>query len=198
MWWQRAARQRWIMGLELDDATACYALTVSCADNTDEPSSELPRPDEALERKQLTAALAAKLRAIHPRERTALLLWCGFPDNDERTFEQIGELAGICRERARQLVQHALRQMRCRSNTRLYEALGWDWAIASSPLDVSAALERERQRQLQQDQNASKSELEQAKLVTGQAFQRFQDGRRLGESYLEWIQRVYKVTVLEQ
>jgi RNA polymerase primary sigma factor len=72
----------------------------------------VPSPAAAVTRQLLRRDLARVLDHLSERERRIIELRYGLADGQRRTLEQIGELLGMTRERARQIEAEALRRLR--------------------------------------------------------------------------------------
>lgn len=67
-----------------------------------------PQPQEALIRDELKRLLDELLETLTERQQQILRLYFGMDDGICRTFEQIGQLLGISKERARQVYRQAM------------------------------------------------------------------------------------------
>jgi len=79
-------------------------------------------PDQEIETREKLGLVALEMSELHPKARRILELRFGLNGEREHTFDEIGELCGFCRERARQLVQNAVKEVRQRA----YRLLGKD------------------------------------------------------------------------
>jgi RNA polymerase primary sigma factor len=73
-----------------------------------------PPQDEQFDRHRLTEALRAEIAALPRRERTIIESRFGLDGAMIHTFQELGDLIGVSRERARQLEHEALRRLRRR------------------------------------------------------------------------------------
>ncbi len=73
----------------------------------------LPSPEEEYDKKELREVVAHILGSLSPKERIILDLRFGFSGEDEPlTYEEIGEVLGVSRERVRQIGARVLRQLK--------------------------------------------------------------------------------------
>jgi len=72
----------------------------------------LPDPIEEVMQKDLARVMNDCLDSLTPREAKVLRLHFGLDRDRDYTFEQIGEILGVTRERVRQIEAKALRKMR--------------------------------------------------------------------------------------
>lgn len=82
------------------------------------PSSGGGNPESLLMDAQSSAALRGLLDTIAPREAEVVRLRCGI-DCDEHTYEEIGKVFGIGKERVRQIEAKAMRKLRHPSRTNM-------------------------------------------------------------------------------
>jgi RNA polymerase primary sigma factor len=70
------------------------------------------RPDESTAIHLRRRELALAIQHLEPRLQEVLTLRFGFADGEPKTFEEVGEILGVTRERARQLQVRALKTLR--------------------------------------------------------------------------------------
>ncbi len=75
-------------------------------------------PELELQARQLRAAVTSALQKLTPREERVLRLRFGF-DGEDLTFEQIGNMFGVSRERIREIEAKAIRKLRHPANTKM-------------------------------------------------------------------------------
>ena len=80
---------------------------------------QTPQPQEELVRRELKDALDGLIAALNPRQQQILRLRYGMEDGVCRSFEEIGKVLGISKERARQIERLAMDKLQ-----RLGEGLG--------------------------------------------------------------------------
>jgi RNA polymerase primary sigma factor len=68
--------------------------------------------------KELAAEIEALIERLTPREQLVLRLRFGLDQEDEHTFEEIGNTLGLTRERVRQIVAAALTKLNRASQAR--------------------------------------------------------------------------------
>ena len=101
---------------------AAYLNIVSLDKPVDEESDSLlrdfiedtdtPNPADAASFLVLKEQLEEVLNTLTPREKDVLKLRYGLEDGRERTFEDVGKIFGVTRERIRQIEAEALRKIR--------------------------------------------------------------------------------------
>ena len=69
---------------------------------------QAPQPQEELMRRELKAAMDGLLARLDDRQQRILRLRYGMEDGNCRSFEEIGKLLGISKERARQIARQAM------------------------------------------------------------------------------------------
>ena len=69
---------------------------------------QAPQPQEELVRRELKAAMDGLLARLDDRQQRILRLRYGMEDGNCRSFEEIGKLLGISKERARQIARQAM------------------------------------------------------------------------------------------
>ena len=69
---------------------------------------QAPQPQEELVRRELKAAMDGLLARLDERQQRILRLRYGMEDGNCRSFEEIGKLLGISKERARQIARQAM------------------------------------------------------------------------------------------
>lgn len=105
---------------------------------------EAPKPETNLEASLLQEQIhASLLAALQPLEREILCMRYGLEGRDKRTFEQIGNVFELPKERVRQIESRALRKLR-----RPQQKLSLQAFYAQRPL--AERLDRQWQRQWQQ------------------------------------------------
>ncbi|RMG45831.1 MAG: sigma-70 family RNA polymerase sigma factor [Acidobacteria bacterium] len=75
-------------------------------------------PEEALLREQTRRQVLKEVARLPQRERIVILNRFGLDGTEARTFEELGRILGVSRERARQLEAEALRKLRRRLQRR--------------------------------------------------------------------------------
>jgi RNA polymerase primary sigma factor len=83
-------------------------LADSLVDETVQPQ------DEKFEKRRLTELLRAEIAALPRRERTIIESRFGLDGAMTHTFQELGDIVGVSRERARQIEHEALRRLRRR------------------------------------------------------------------------------------
>ncbi len=74
-----------------------------------------PKPHQPLVRDELRRLIEELLSRLDPRQRQALRLHFGMEDDTCYTFEQIGEILGVSRQRAQQITTKAMENLRSMS-----------------------------------------------------------------------------------
>ncbi len=91
-------------------------------------------PEEAALDSEACAVLDEALEVLPPREARVLRLHFGLNGGGEKTYDEIGRLFGVSRERVRQLQERALGRLRWRARrTRLRDLLLYQPQISSRP-----------------------------------------------------------------
>ena len=80
---------------------------------------QAPQPYEELVRRELKETVDDLLARLEPRQRQVLRLYYGMEDGVCRSFEEIGKIMGVSKERARQIKRQAMDKLQ-----RLGEGLG--------------------------------------------------------------------------
>ena len=80
---------------------------------------QAPQPQEELVRRELKTVMAELLDTLPAREQKVLRLRFGMEDGTTYSFEKIGEMLGVSKERARQIHNQAMDRMQ-----KLGESLG--------------------------------------------------------------------------
>ena len=80
---------------------------------------QAPQPYEELVRRELKETLESLLDRLDPRQQQILRLRYGMEDGRCRSFEEIGKIVGVSKERARQIERQAMDKLQ-----RLGEGLG--------------------------------------------------------------------------
>ena len=70
-----------------------------------------PEPQEALVRQELEKMMDALLMGLNPRQQRVLKLHFGMEDGSCHSFEQIGKILGVSKERARQIEKQAMEKL---------------------------------------------------------------------------------------
>ena len=70
-----------------------------------------PEPQEELVRQELQKTMDTLLEGLNPRQQRVLKLYFGMEDGSCHSFEQIGKLLGISKERARQIEKQAIEKL---------------------------------------------------------------------------------------
>jgi len=73
---------------------------------------QAPQPYEELVRRELKATLESMLSTLNERQQQVLRLYYGMTDGICYSFEKIGEMLGISKERARQIEHQALDKLK--------------------------------------------------------------------------------------
>jgi len=76
------------------------------------------RPDQLAEAAELKRTIHAQLLKLSAREQRVIALRFGFNGQKERTYDEIGEMFDVCRERIRQIETTALRKLSHPSRSR--------------------------------------------------------------------------------
>ena len=76
------------------------------------PDTQTPQPHEELVRQELSHTMELLLSALDPRQRQVLRLHFGMEDDICYSLAEIGKMMGISKERARQIEQQALSNLR--------------------------------------------------------------------------------------
>ena len=79
-----------------------------------------PQPQEELVRRELNRTLYGVLQTLNPRQQQIIRLRFGMEDGTCHTFENIGTILGISKERARQIERQALEKL---------QKNGADWGL---------------------------------------------------------------------
>ena len=69
---------------------------------------QAPQPQQALVRRELKATLDGLLADLNPRQQQVLRLRFGMADGNRYSFEKIGTMLGVSKERARQIEKQAM------------------------------------------------------------------------------------------
>ena len=77
-----------------------------------------PSPVDTAENNLLRESLSEMMGALSPREERVLRMRFGFDGRPAMSLEEVGDKIGVTRERARQIVQQALRKLRHPRHTR--------------------------------------------------------------------------------
>lgn len=73
---------------------------------------QAPQPYEELVRRELKNTMDVLLGMLEERQRRVLQLYFGMDDGVCRTFEEIGGILGVSKERARQIEKQALKKLK--------------------------------------------------------------------------------------
>lgn len=74
-----------------------------------------PKPYQPLVREELRRLMEELLSRLDERQRQALRLHFGMEDGTCHTFEEIGDILGVSRQRAQQITTKAMEHLRCMS-----------------------------------------------------------------------------------
>ena len=85
-------------------------LPVSLGDLVEDVRS--PQPQQLLVHRELLEVVDRLLAMLPERHRQILRLYFGMADGTCHSFEEIGQMLGISKERARQIKQQAMRKLR--------------------------------------------------------------------------------------
>lgn len=105
-------------------ALKVYSLDATPFATTRRPLSELladgsvGQPEEAIERQRLNRIVRREVARLPERERIVIECRFGMAGRSPLTFEELGDLLGVSRERARQLEHAALGRLRRRISVR--------------------------------------------------------------------------------
>lgn len=77
-----------------------------------------PSPSDAAESALLRESLSEMMSSLTPREARVVRMRFGFDGRPAMSLEEVGDKIGVTRERARQIVQQALRKLRHPRHTR--------------------------------------------------------------------------------
>jgi len=69
-------------------------------------------PEEDMIQKESALAIKQTLATLTPREERVITMRFGLEDGKEKTYEEVGNLFGVVRERIRQIEAKALRKLR--------------------------------------------------------------------------------------
>ena len=96
----------------------CTSLNIPVGEDEVTELEEFIRDDEALSVEEevdnimLSEEIQNVLSTLKPKEQQVIMLRYGFIDNKIYTLEEIGNIYGVTRERARQIVEKALRKLK--------------------------------------------------------------------------------------
>lgn len=87
-------------------------LTAARVGLLQEASPDLEEVDRNVDNKLLKEQVRTILETLHPREQRVLILRYGLDDGNARTYEEVGIVLGVTRERIRQIEAKALQKLR--------------------------------------------------------------------------------------
>lgn len=95
-----------------------------------------PEPVEDIQRREAAITLSIRLRRVTPREKLVLKAYFGWGSASRKTLKEVGSMLGVSEERARQIIEYALRKLYSGGASKLKKkrlvAVDWEY-LCSMP-----------------------------------------------------------------